>query len=348
MDYRSSPCCHEKAQRRWLWYRDRLVLVILSILFLFFLGIFFTPLKLFSKIFSHYLRIMSLPVLAGLLMGGLVDYFVPKEYISKHLSGSGKRSILYSVGLGFLMSACSHGILALSVELYRKGASIASVMSFLLASPWANLPVTFLLVGLFGTTGILIIGSALWIAFVTGYAFQFLDKRGWIEVNPHTVTVSENFSVRQDLKNRWKARSWNRDSLKKDFFGVLHGIWELSEMVLGWILIGMVLASIVSAWVPDHFFHHYMNANGVGLFMTLAFATVLEICSEGTAPLAFEIFKHTGALGNCFVFLMAGVVTDYTEIGILWTNIGRKTVFWLLLLTIPQTLFLGWIYNVYF
>ena len=55
------------------------------------------------------------------------------------------------------------------------------------------------------------------------------------------------------------------------------------------------------------------------------FATVLEVCSEGTSPIAFEIFNKTAALGNPFIFLMAGVATDYTEIGLLWTNIGRRT-----------------------
>ena len=32
-----------------------------------------------------------------------------------------------------------------------------------------------------------------------------------------------------------------------------------------------------------------------------------------------------GALGNSFAFLMGGVVTDYTELGALWSNIGRRT-----------------------
>lgn len=342
------PCCHEKPKSRWLWYRDKTVVTLLGILCLFVLGFFFRPLKSLGETFIHYAVMMWLPVIAGLLMGGLVDYFIPKEYISKHLSGGSKRSIFYSVGLGFMMSACSHGILALSVELYRKGASVSSVISFLLASPWANLPVTFLLVGLFGWKGILIIFSALLVSFMTGTLFQNIEKRGWIEINRNTLAVSETYSVREDLKNRWKMYRWGRVQFMKDFFGVLRGAWDLSEMVLWWILIGIFLASLVSTFVPDPFFCQYLNANIFGLFATLFFATILEICSEGTAPLAFEIYKHTGALGNCFVFLMAGVVTDYTEIGILWTCVGKKTVAWMLLLTIPQILLLGWIYNHYF
>jgi uncharacterized membrane protein YraQ (UPF0718 family) len=70
---------------------------------------------------------------------------------------------------------------------------------------------------------------------------------------------------------------------------------------------------------------------------------VLEVCSEGTSPIAFEIFNQTGALGNAFIFLMAGVATDYTEIGLLWSNIGKRTAIWLPIITVPQILLLGFV-----
>ena len=82
-----------------------------------------------------------------------------------------------------------------------------------------------------------------------------------------------------------------------------------------------------------------------GIFATLALAVVREVCSAGTAPLAFEIYRLTRALGNSFVFLMGGVVTDYTEIGIVRTNIGGKTVVCMLAVTLPQTVILGIILN---
>ena len=82
-----------------------------------------------------------------------------------------------------------------------------------------------------------------------------------------------------------------------------------------------------------------------GLLVTLVLATIIEICSEGSAPMSFEIFRQTGALGNSFVFLMAGVVTDYTEIGLIWHNVGRKTAIWLPLISVPQVIVLGIIAN---
>jgi hypothetical protein len=88
-----------------------------------------------------------------------------------------------------------------------------------------------------------------------------------------------------------------------------------------------------------------LGANVLGLLLTLAGATVIEVCSEGSAAIAFEIYNKTSALGNSFVFLMAGVSTDYTEIGLLWTNIGKRTALWLPAITVPQVVLLGYIAN---
>ena len=64
--------------------------------------------------------------------------------------------------------------------------------------------------------------------------------------------------------------------------------------------------------------------------------------------MAFEIFRQTRALGNSFAFLMAGVVTDYTEIGLLWASVGRRVALFMPLVSVPQVLLLGYLANVIF
>ena len=117
-------------------------------------------------------------------------------------------------------------------------------------------------------------------------------------------------------------------------------------MVVWWILIGMILAAFARAFVPHEFFMKYMGPTLLGLGITLIFATIIEVCSEGSSVLAFEIFNQTKAFGNSFTFLMAGVATDYTEIGLIWSNIGRKTAIWLPIITVPQIIFLGYLFNI--
>ena len=53
-----------------------------------------------------------------------------------------------------------------------------------------------------------------------------------------------------------------------------------------------------------------------------------------------------GVLGYPFVFLMAVVATDYTEIGLIWSNIGKKTAIWLPIVAVPLILITGYLFNI--
>ncbi len=44
---------------------------------------------------------------------------------------------------------------------------------------------------------------------------------------------------------------------------------------------------------------------------------------------------------------LAGVPTDYTEIGLLWSNIGRRTAIWLPIITVPQIVLFGYALNIF-
>jgi hypothetical protein len=292
-----------------------------------------------------YVRTIAFPILIGLFLGGVIDWLVPGEYVSKLLARKKKRTIIYSVLTGFLMSACSHGILALAIQLYKKGASPPAVIAFLLASPWANLPLTIIMFGFFGLRAIFIIVSAIVIALISGYIFMFLESRSWVEHNPYTVELKEDFSILDDAKQRIKKIRISFSNAHNGIKRIWSGSISLANMVLLWIMLGAFLASLAAAYLPAGFMQQYMGPTVLGMIVTIIVATIMEICSEGTAPMAFEIFRQTGALGNSFVFLMAGVVTDYTEIGLLWTNIGWRTAVWLPIVSVPQVIILGIVAN---
>jgi uncharacterized membrane protein YraQ (UPF0718 family) len=340
--HKKEPCpsCTPKAKK---WYKERVLIVSFIVVISLIVSYFVPFLKPFFDAFIDYLKIIWWAILLGLFLGGMIEYFVPTEYVSKYLAAHKKRTIFYSVILGFFMSACSHGILALAIQFYNKVASTPSVIAFLLAAPWANLTITIMLFGFFGIKALYLVVSAMVVAVITGLIFQVLNKRKLIEQNPYSVKVKKEFSILKDIKIRMKKR-------KEGFFdsvkGILKGTWSLSKMVLWWILIGMFIASLGRAFVPAHWFHNYLGASFVGLIITLLLAIVIEVCSEGSAPLAFEIFRQTGAFGNAVVFLMAGVATDYTEIGLIWSNIGKKTAIWLPVITVPQILLLGYLFNI--
>tara|TARA_Y100000310_G_C20664853_1_gene806893 strand:- start:1189 stop:2325 length:1137 start_codon:yes stop_codon:yes gene_type:complete len=326
------------------WYKERLFIVAFITVAIVIIAYFFSE-KLFEA-FVDYFKLIWWAILLGLFIGGIIDYLVPNKYISKYLSKHKKITVLYAVVFGFLMSACSHGILAIAMELYKKGASISAVIAFLLASPWANLPITILLFSFFGVKALLLVLAAIVIAIITGLIYQILEKNKLIEQSKHIAKIKDGFSIRKDIKKRWNSYKFNFENNLQTVKGVLRGSWSLSKMVVWWILIGMILASFARAFVPTEFFHQYMGATILGLFITLIIATVIEVCSEGSSPLAFELYNQTGAFGNSFVFLMAGVATDYTEIGLIWSNIGRKTAIWLPIITVPQILLVGYLFNI--
>jgi len=275
-------------------------------------------------------------IVLGLVLGGLIDYFVPEEFIFKYLGQKKAISLFYAVIGGFLMAACSHGILAISMQLYKKGASIPAVITFLLASPWANLTITILLFSFFGIKALFFILAAMFIALVTGFVFMIAEKAGIIE---------KSKDIEFTGKYNWdKIRNFD---LKKSIHGVAVGMVNLANMVLWWILIGVFAAALIGAYVPGHIFVEYLGPGLTGLLLTLLFATIIEVCSEGSAPIAFEIFNKVGAFGNPFVFLMAGVVTDYTEIGLIWSNIGKRSAILLPLVAVPLVLLFGILFNMF-
>jgi len=303
------------------WYKNK-TLIISLILVLLSLASYTMPiLEPFRESLFMYFRRIWWAILLGLVLGGIIDHYIPREYISHILGRQKKTTIFYAVIVGFFMSACSHGILALSIELHKKGASTPAVVAFLLASPWANFPLTIMLIGFFGLKALYIIFCALAIAVISGFIYQFLENKGLIEKNKNIKKLEGEFSLFRDLKERFKTFKLSPGQIAKDIKGIYSGSVSLGNMVLWWILIGMGLASLAAAYVPENIFHNYMGPS---------------------------FYRQTTAFGNAFVFLMAGVVTDYTEIGLLWHNVGRKAALWLPVVAVPQVIVLGYLANLIF
>jgi len=311
--------------------------VLASIGFLLVLAVSFLPyFGSLNQSLLMYIGMTWWAILLGFFIGGLIDHFIPEQFIYQILGQKKKRTIFLASLLGFLMAACSHGILAISMQLYKKGASIPAVITFLMAAPWANLPVTIMMFVFFGWKALAFIFAAIFISIIVGFVFAWLEKKGLIEQSK-TVELEEKYEWTNIIKF----------DLKEAAAGVLKGGLSLADMVLWWILIGITLSAVIRAYVPSHIFMQYFGPSIAGLFMTLLFATIIEVCSEGSAPIAFEIFNKVGTLGNPFVFLMAGVATDYTEIGLIWTNIGKKTAIWLPIVSVPLILIFGILFNLF-
>ena len=116
-----------------------------------------------------------------------------------------------------------------------------------------------------------------------------------------------------------------------------------------WILFGVCLASAIRAIASPETFAAFFGPTLLGLGMTIAVATVLEVCSEGSTPVAADILNRAGAPGNSFAFLMGGVATDYREVMVLRaTTSSWKIALFLPLISLPQVIFLAWLINTFY
>ena len=282
-------------------------------------------------------------LLIGIFMVALLSR-IPREFVMSILgTQDGLKGIFRATAAGFLLDLCSHGILMVGAKLYERGASIGQVIAFLVASPWNSFSLTLILIALIGLPWTLafIIFSML-IAIIAGLAFDSLVKHNKLPANPNQHSLPDDFEfwpqVRKSLSEFQLSSAW----LKQTF---IQGIKE-SRMVLRWIFFGVLLASLIRALVTPETFANYFGPTALGLVITLIAATIIEVCSEGSTPIAADILTRAGAPGNSFAFLMTGVATDYTEIMVLKdTTRSWKIALFLPLLTVPQVVLIAWLMN---
>lgn len=283
-------------------------------------------------------------VAIGILMIAVLGR-IPREFVMSALgTRHGTQGIVRATFAGVLLDLCSHGVLMVGAKLYERGASTGQVVAFLVSSPWNSLSLTLILIALIGlpwTLGFIVLSMA--IAIVTGILFDRLIRSGTLPDNPNVSDLPDDFQFWREARVQLAGADFSAGA----FAGMLaDGIRE-SRMVVRWILFGLVLASLVRAFVPAEMFASYFGPTVLGLGVTVIVATILEVCSEGSTPLAADILNRAGAPGNSFAFLMGGVATDYTEIMVLKdTTSSLKIALFLPLLTLPQVIALGWLINV--
>lgn len=269
---------------------------------------------------------------------------IPRELVMSVLGrGGSKRGIFRATLAGLMLDLCNHGILMVGMKLYERGASIGQVIAFLVASPWNSLTLTLILVGLIGLKWtLLFIVASMVIAWASGWIFDRLVDSGSLPTNPNSADF-EQVAFMPTLKATWAEHDWRPASLIRMFWG---GLKE-SKMVLRWVVFGVVLVGLIRAFVPEDSFELWFGASITGLLLTLLATTLIEVCSEGSSPIAADLFNRAGAPGNAFTFLMAGAATDYTEImAVKETTKSWKIALFLPLITVPQVLVIGWIMNV--
>lgn len=279
----------------------------------------------------------------GVFFVGLLGH-VPRETIMRMLGEGGSwNGLLRATGAGVLLDLCSHGILAVGMKLYERGASVGQMMAFLIASPWNSFSLTLILFGLIGVGWtLLFIMLSLIIALISGRIFDQLVVRGTLPDNPNRLPEGADLSSAPSLATLIREARPTGVGLGRLLLDGVRG----SKMVIRWALFGVVLASLIRAFVPADIFADWFGPTLLGLGLTVLAATIIEVCSEGSVPIAADLMNRASAPGNAFTFLMAGVATDYTEVMVIRdTTRSWKLALFLPLVTVPQVILIGALLN---
>lgn len=282
-------------------------------------------------------------VLLAIVFVGMLSK-VPQAFIIFLLGKGGTfKGLWRATAAGVLLDLCSHGILMVGMELRRKGASLGQVMAFLIASPWNSISLTLIMIALIGISWtLLFIVLSMLLAVTTGWMFDRLEQKGTLPRSQVNNELPENFQFWREAKLQFSAIKWNKSLALDISKRGLNG----SQMVIRWLLFGVLLASAIRAFVSLDDFQTYFGPTMIGLGATLIAATIIEVCSEGSTPIAADLMNRANAPGNSFAFLMTGVATDYTEVMVIKdTTKSWKTALFLPLLTVPQVIIVAVILN---
>lgn len=280
-------------------------------------------------------------IVLGLVAVGILQ-FVPQRAITRLLGEKANfAGLLRAVGAGVVLDVCSHGVLLVSMQLYQRGLSLGQTMAFLIASPWNSFSLTLILIALVGWKWTLLFTAiSLLIALITGVIFSLLEKTGRVSANPNQLSLeaaAEEPGFREQFRKRRKSDGW---------IGIVVATFNEARMILKWIFFGILLASLLRVIFDPTTFAAWFGPTVAGLFLTLFAATIIEVCSEGSSPIAADLLTRAGAPGNSFTFLMAGVATDYTEImAVKETTRSWRIALLIPILSVPQILVIGWLLN---
>lgn len=292
----------------------------------------------FIGVFKGYL-FEILPALAlGFFLSGIIHEFIPGTLVEKHLGQKGLKPILYATITGTLLPICCWGSLPIAVSFYMKGASLGSVLAFLVATPATSISallVTWKLLGLkfaaYVFFSVILMGLVMG---VIGNHIKFKPRIAKDEICPHCKEDRED----------------NHICKEKDFTGRVMSLlkfafWDLPREIGIDTLIGLLLATIVSAVVPIGMWVKNYLRGGFGYLFALIFGLVMYFCATASVPLVHAFLKQGMNVGAGLALLLVGPITSYGTILVLRKEFGYKILLVYLATISILSIMLGYLFS---
>jgi uncharacterized protein len=258
-------------------------------------------------------------LILGFALSGAVQAVVSKRELRRLLPDASPRTLLVASGLGAASSSCSYASVALARSLVRKGADFTAAMAFEIASTNLVFELGIVMALLLGWQFVLgeFVGAPLMIVLVALLFRLFLSRRLLDEALREAAegrVGSMEGHAEMDMSVQRHGSLWAR-LRSPDGFTATADYFVMDWAAVGRdIVVGLVAAGALAAWVPDSFWrrlfleHHGTVGKLWGPLIGPAVAMISFVCSVGNVPLAAVLWNGGISFGGVLAFVFADLI----------------------------------------
>ena len=298
-------------------------------------------------------------LLLGFLLAGLMHEFVPKSLSRRYLSGRSMKSVLWAALFGVPLPLCSCGVIPTAMGLRREGAGKGATIAFLIATPQTgvdSIVATYSLMGLpFALIRPLV---AMVTAVMGGWLVNATDNEILAVRSPqkheeehhgcccgehHEEEHSHDCCCGKPHEEEHHDCCCGKHHEEKHSHGcccgehkrnIWHRLWdamtyafvEMMGDIGKWLLVGLAVAGIITALVPDTWFAVFQGNSLLSILFVLLLSIPMYLCATGSIPIAVALMLKGLTPGAALVLLMAGPASNAASIVVIRKELGWRTL----------------------
>ncbi len=258
-------------------------------------------------------------LILGFTLSAVVQAVVRKSTVVRLLGDDRPRTLAVAAGLGAASSSCSYAAVALARSLFRKGANFTAAMAFEIGSTNLVIELGVILALLMGWqfTAAEFIGGPIMIVVVAVLFRLFVRQRLIDKAREQAdlgVAGSMEGHAAMDMSVQADGSFWARLGSAAGFTSVAHVFVMEWAAILRDLVIGLLIAGAIGAWVPDTFWHNFFLTDhpiGSALWGPIigpVVAILSFVCSIGNVPLAAVLWNGGISFGGVVAFIFADLL----------------------------------------
>ena len=258
-------------------------------------------------------------LILGFLLSAAVQAVVRRSTITRLLGDDRPKTLAVAAGLGAASSSCSYAAVALARSLFRKGANFTAAMAFEIASTNLVIELGIILILLMGWEFALgeFVGGPIMIVVLAILFRLFLHPRLLESARQQAergLAGSMEGHAAMDMSIHGGGSLWRRLSSRSGFTSLSHIFVMEWAAVLRDIVIGLLIAGAIGAWVPESFWQsfflidHPLLAKIWGPLVGPVVAALSFVCSIGNVPLAAVLWNGGISFGGVVSFIFADLL----------------------------------------